>query len=781
MGYDDDTKTYTIGNEPRIHGDLEFVKKVTKDDNLSWLPGVTFQLSGTSDYGNDILMLLTSDESGTVSIQNLELGSYEMTEIAVPDGIILSQTVYTVRCDSSGILSISYTDSEGQEVAISQDKSGDYVVVNEPTHSFTLWKMDPVNNESLSGATFTLTGTSDYETPVDMEVTSDANGMVTFDGLEPGSYVLKETVAPANHVLDDAPRVVTVKSDGTVTIDGLTQDETYHWFPVENERSSEGVITITKVWSDSEAENRPIPVIHLDTEAPTHSLPVATISRSLWQNNACAGAYASYCGLEYATSFTRNTDAAKEEVTASGSGWKKIDDGKTEYSIYFKYDTVAKQAYWWSDASIVYFPTDSSGMFFNCTNLTSLDLRDFDTSKVTDMSYMFQDCNKLTNLDLSSFNTSQVTDMAYMFYKCSSLPSLNLSSFNTSQVTDMAYMFNSCYGLKNLDVSSWNTGNVTSMKSMFRNCSGLTSLNVSSFDTSNVTDMENMFSNCSSLGSLDLSSFDTSKVTIMSDMFSDCRSLMSLDVSSFDTSEVTGMSGMFSGCSSLTSLDLSSFNTSKVTSMISMFLYCSSLTSLDLSNFDTRKVTSMNYMFCHCESLTELDLSSFDTSKVGSMGYMLAYCGELKTIYASNLWSTAAVTTDTNLLSGCYELVGGNGTHYSSLNPERKTYARIDNPPEEPGYFTYKEAPSTTPSTPTPGSPTAPAFSTPTPAKAAGENVAINQTSNSEMYTGESSESSGRRPCPATPPTPMRSIRFRLHTPKAERLRARTTDWWMTP
>ena len=231
LGYDDDTKTYTIGNEPRIHGDLEFVKKATIDgkDNLRTLPGVTFQLSGTSDYGNDILMLLTSDESGTVSIQNLELGSYEMTEIAVPDGIILSQTVYTVRCDSSGILSISYTDSEGQEVAISQDKSGDYVVVNEPTHSFTLWKMDPVNNESLSGATFTLTGTSDYETPVDMEVTSDANGMVTFDGLEPGSYVLKETVAPANHVLDDTPRVVTIESNGKVTIDGLTQLEETGW------------------------------------------------------------------------------------------------------------------------------------------------------------------------------------------------------------------------------------------------------------------------------------------------------------------------------------------------------------------------------------------------------------------------------------------------------------------------------------------------------------------------------------------------------------------------
>ena len=685
LDYNDDTKTYIIGNEPRIHGDLEFVKKVTKDDNLSWLPGVTFQLSGTSDYGNDILMLLTSDESGTVSIQNLELGSYEMTEIAVPDGIILSQTVYTVRCDSSGILSISYTDSEGQEVAISQDKSGDYVIVNEPTHSFTLWKMDPLDNSSLSGAIFTLTGTSDYETPVDMEVTSDDNGMVKFDGLEPGSYVLKETVAPANHLLDETPRMVTVDSKGTVTIDGLTQDETYHWFPVENERSNEGVITITKAWSDSEAENHPIPVIHLDTEAPTHSLPVATISRNLWQNNACAGAYASYRGLEYATSFTHNTDATKEEVTASGSGWKKIDDGKTEYSIYFKYDSVAKQAYWWSDASIVYFPADSSGMFFNCTNLTSLDLRDFDTSKVTNMGYMFQDCNKLTNLDLSSFNTSQVNNMEYMFYKCNSLTSLNLSSFNTSKVS--------------------------SMRSMFRLCSSLTSLNVSSFNTSQVYNMEYMFAYCKNLTSLNLSSFNTSRVIDMRYMFDNCQKLESLDLSNFDTS--------------------------RCEYMVRMFECCYALTSLDVSSFDTSRVATMEYMFYDCEKLTSLDLSNWNTSQVINMGFIFCSCNSLKTIYASELWDMTKLTSyssDNMMFYGCYVLVGGNGTTYDG-NYTRGTYARIDKP-GEPGYFTEKPAPST----PTPASHSAPTFSTPTPAKTAGENVAINQTSESKMYEGDKPE-----------------------------------------
>ncbi|MBR3339541.1 MAG: BspA family leucine-rich repeat surface protein [Lachnospiraceae bacterium] len=38
----------------------------------------------------------------------------------------------------------------------------------------------------------------------------------------------------------------------------------------------------------------------------------------------------------------------------------------------------------------------------------------------------------LKNLDLNSFNTSNVTDMSFMFYECENLTNLNLSGFDTS-------------------------------------------------------------------------------------------------------------------------------------------------------------------------------------------------------------------------------------------------------------------------------------------------------------------------------------------------------------
>ena len=57
---------------------------------------------------------------------------------------------------------------------------------------------------------------------------------------------------------------------------------------------------------------------------------------------------------------------------------------------------------------------DCSYMFYNCTNLTEVDLSSFDTTITTDMSYMFYRC-RLENIDLSSFDTTNVRDISYMF------------------------------------------------------------------------------------------------------------------------------------------------------------------------------------------------------------------------------------------------------------------------------------------------------------------------------------------------------------------------------
>ena len=230
-------------------------------------------------------------------------------------------------------------------------------------------------------------------------------------------------------------------------------------------------------------------------------------------------------------------------------------------------------------------PITSYSLMFNNSKATTLDVSNFDTSKVTDMGGMFQS-SQATTLDLSSFDTSKVTNMRLMFSN-SQAKTLDLSSFDTSKVTNMTYLF-------------------------YR--SKATTLDLSSFDTSKVTDMSNMFYD-SKATTLDLSNFDTSKVTGMSYMFYNSQ-VITLDMSSFDTSKVTDMSRMFQNIQ-VTTLDLSSFDTSKVTSMNQMFYNSTKIKTIYVSDkFNINAVTSSTNMFYKCTSLVGGSGTVYDSSKI---------------------------------------------------------------------------------------------------------------------------------------------------------------------
>ena len=126
--------------------------------------------------------------------------------------------------------------------------------------------------------------------------------------------------------------------------------------------------------------------------------------------------------------------------------------------------------------------TDMSSMFSSCSNLTTLDVSNFNTINVTDMNNLFYSCYSLKNLDVSNFDTSKVTDMSYMFYICNSLTALDLSNFNTSKVTNMEFMLSGCYSLTTLNLSNFNTSKVTSMIRIFYNCNSLTTVKVINCD-----------------------------------------------------------------------------------------------------------------------------------------------------------------------------------------------------------------------------------------------------------------------------------------------------------
>ena len=116
-------------------------------------------------------------------------------------------------------------------------------------------------------------------------------------------------------------------------------------------------------------------------------------------------------------------------------------------------------------------------------NLTTLNLSNFDTSKVTDMQYMFGGVNNLTTLDLSNFDTSNVTNMEGMFYNMYNLTTLDLSNFNTSKVTDMNSIFRIQYH---------NDDNL--LKDRYKDKLETIYVN-NDFDTANLTGTYEMFAN----------------------------------------------------------------------------------------------------------------------------------------------------------------------------------------------------------------------------------------------------------------------------------------------
>ena len=326
--------------------------------------------------------------------------------------------------------------------------------------------------------------------------------------------------------------------------------------------------------------------------------------------------------------------------------------------------------------------TNMSGMFRDCSALTTLNVSNFDTKNVTSMSEMFYGCYALTTLDVSHFDTKNVTDMSGMFSYCRALRTLDVSNFDTKNVTNMSRMFSNSSALRTLDLSNFGTKNVTDMCGMFSDCDAITTLDVSNFDTKNVTDMSSMFSGCYDLTTIDVSNFDTKNVTDMSDMFNYCPNLTTLDVSNFDTKNVTDMSSMFSGCEALTTLDVSNFDTKNVTDMSSMFSGCEALTTLDVSNFDTKNVTDMSGMFSYCSALRMLYVSNFDTQNVTDMSGMFAYNPALRIIFAGEKFVTTACKKDEDMFKDCTNLVGAVPYDKNKVGKEMANYTT--------GYFTYK-------------------------------------------------------------------------------------------
>ena len=271
-------------------------------------------------------------------------------------------------------------------------------------------------------------------------------------------------------------------------------------------------------------------------------------------------------------------------------------------------------------------------MFANDNNLQTIDgIGEWNVSNATDISHMFacinldsnsstnseynfaqpQYCGSLTSLDLSNWDTGKVTDMEAVFWGQKLLTTVgNFSNWDTGNITNMCYLFAGCEKLQFdntalANLAKWNTSNVTNMRSLFANMQKQADLScVQNWDTHNVQDMSSMFlqdaalNNVGNLITRD-NVWNTSKVGTLPGNLQNY-----------------GMSNMFAGCTSLVKIEgINSWDVSHVTKMRSMFYNTDSLKSLDLSKWDTSSLQMADKMFFG-SGVTDLNLNGWDFSNL---------------------------------------------------------------------------------------------------------------------------------------------------------------------
>ena len=397
-----------------------------------------------------------------------------------------------------------------------------------------------------------------------------------------------------------------------------------------------------------------------------------------------------------------------------------VDQDVPAYVYYVEGKTKAANGYtlYVLSNDTIYAPEDSTALFKGMTDVTTIDARNLDVSRVQNATFMFRDCTKLQKLDATGWDTSNITNMQGLFYKCNALTEIvGIKDWDVSNVTTLYAAFYNLHAMTELDLSGWKTSSMENLGYVIANNNNLETINLTGWDWSNVTnsiyafranpklknlvgsgdwympkntDMYSMFQNNTALVSLDVSKWDTGSCTRYHDLFVGCTALETIiGLENWNTGSGTNFISLFNGCSSLKNIgDLSSWDMSKAYDTGYMFYGCKSLTEIKgITNWNTESLELLTYMFGACTNLISIDLSGWDVSNItilGSMfssnsqntgtmklqsvnlsgwnpvnathvGWMFYGCGNLTHVDLSG-WSAEKITTMSHMFADCYKL-----------------------------------------------------------------------------------------------------------------------------
>lgn len=167
------------------------IKKVNSVDG-SALAGATFKV--TTAEGT-LVAEVTSNQNGYATLDNLEPGTYIVSEIKGPDGFILDNTPHTV--------------------VVKKNETATVEIANTPMSVLEIRKVDSVTGKSLSGITFEVEKLSGERIGT---FTTDATGRIVIPDLTPQWVVVRETKTRPGYKLDPDPVNVEIKAGKTTVV-----------------------------------------------------------------------------------------------------------------------------------------------------------------------------------------------------------------------------------------------------------------------------------------------------------------------------------------------------------------------------------------------------------------------------------------------------------------------------------------------------------------------------------------------------------------------------------
>lgn len=206
--------------------------------NLLKLAGATYKISAYdwNETANAYVkttrsLTVTTQDTGRATFMNLHRDTlYRLEETAAPAGYALDITPsYLIfRNDASSGHETPSTitlKEKAEDTGVNVTTSTEIVAASKktlsltksdiPTTSFTFTKVGTDTTTPLKDITFTLMRTTDNKV-APKTATSDANGVVTFEKLDPGDYILTETSASKEYDTQGGD-TITVTADGRVT------------------------------------------------------------------------------------------------------------------------------------------------------------------------------------------------------------------------------------------------------------------------------------------------------------------------------------------------------------------------------------------------------------------------------------------------------------------------------------------------------------------------------------------------------------------------------------